>query len=248
MNTATTTIAKLPQIAAFSMTSKARWTAALLFPAVVGPAWCFGWRGIDGRLGTLASLILIATLFTSAVTDVRRQRIYNWTTYSAALWAIAINLVATIAAGSDDGSFLPSLEPASIIGPHALGGIGLGECLAGGALCFLVTLIGYDLSGGGAGDVKLAGVIGLLLGVHAGIFAIGYSYVVAGIAIVVWSAWKHGPFTLAMVGLRKVARYIAPFWPHVAREEDTKILLTPVPLGPYFLIGTLLVMLEVVPT
>lgn len=247
MNAAPTISAKFPQMLALPKTAAARWTTALLFPAVLGPAWCFALQRNGGRLGTLTGLVLVGALVTSAITDIRRQRIYNWVTYSAALWAIAINLVATFAAGSD-GSFLPSLEPASVIGPPALGGIGIGECLAGGALCFFVTLIGYDLSGGGAGDVKLAGVIGALLGVHAGIFAIGYSYVVAGVAIIAWSAWTHGPFTLAMIGLRRVVRYLTPFWPHVSSEEEQKIMLTPVPLGPYFAIGTLLVILEVVPT
>ena len=60
-------------------------------------------------------------------------------------------------------------------------------------MCFLITLFGYDLSGGGAGDVKLAAVIGALLGVHDGVFAVAYSYVVAAIAIIAWSTYNNGP-------------------------------------------------------
>lgn len=234
----------IPSVAT-NVVSQNRWKVALLFPAVIGPVWCIAWHSFNSQLGTLAGLVLLSALVTSAVTDYQRQRIFNWTTYSAVLWALAINVIASIAAGRE---ILPSFEPAALIGPQWLGGIGISECLGGAALCFFVTMIGYDLSGGGAGDVKLAAVIGALLGVHAGIFAIAYSYVVAGIAIVAWSAWTHGPVALASAGLRKAAKTLLPFWPIAASDRDKEILLTPVPLGPYFAIGTLLVVLQVVPT
>lgn len=247
MITALATSPKSLRSVATNMASQNRWKVALLFPAVIGPVWCLAWQSFDNRLGTLAGLVLLSALVTSAITDYQRQRIFNWTTYSAVLWALAINVIASIAAGHE-GSILPSFEPAVLIGPKWLGGIGISECLGGAALCFFVTMIGYDLSGGGAGDVKLAAVIGALLGVHAGIFAIAYSYVVAGIAIVAWSAWTHGPVALASAGLRKAAKTLLPFWPIAASDRDKEILLTPVPLGPYFAIGTSLVVLRVVPT
>jgi Flp pilus assembly protein protease CpaA len=232
---------------AANMTSKSLWIVALLAPLVIGPLWCFGWHGSIGWFGTLAGFILLATLIASAVTDIKYQRIYNWTTYTAFLWAIAINVVATTGVRLED-SALPSLEPASAFGPPMLGGIGISECLAGAGLCFIVTLFGYDLSGGGAGDVKLATVIGAFLGLHAGIFAIGYSYMVAGIAIIAWTTWTYGPLGLARAGFRKIGRLFGRFWPFPHTSEDQKILMTPVPLGPYFAIGTILVVLELVPT
>jgi Flp pilus assembly protein protease CpaA len=247
MNFARTITAGPLTLLASNMTHKTRWAAALLFPLVVGPAWCFVGHAYGGWLGTLAGLVLLATLTTSAVTDFNRQRIYNWTTYSALLWALAINIVATTAAGHDE-SPLPSLEPASVVGPPMLGGVGIGECLAGAALCFVVTLFGYDLSGGGAGDVKLATAIGALLGVHVGVFAIAYSYVVAAIAIIAWTTWKYGPLALIKAGFRKLVRYLGRLWPLPITSQDQEILMTPVPLGPYFAIGTLLVVLELVPT
>ncbi|HEX4412724.1 MAG TPA: A24 family peptidase [Lacipirellulaceae bacterium] len=229
------------------MTTKVLWLIALLAPLVVGPLWCFGWHQTIGWFGTLAGFVLLTTLIASAITDIKYQRIYNWTTYSAFVWALAINVAATSGARTED-STLPSLEPASTIGSPLLGGIGIGECLAGAGLCFLVTLFGYDLSGGGAGDVKLATVIGAFLGLHAGVFAVGYSYIVAGIAIIAWTTWKYGPLALAKAGFRKVGRLFGHFWPFPQTAEDQKILMTPVPLGPYFAIGTILVVLELVPT
>jgi Flp pilus assembly protein protease CpaA len=234
------------QLAA-NMTSKSLWLVALLLPLVVGPIWCFGWRGSIGWLGTLAGFVLLATLLASAITDIKYQRIYNWTTYTAFVWALAINIVATSRFRMED-PILPSLEPASVVGYPMLGGIGIGECLAGAGLCFIVTLFGYDLSGGGAGDVKLATVIGALLGLHAGIFAIGYSYIVAGIAIIGWTTWKYGPLALVKAGFRKIGSLFGRFWPFPHTSDDQKILMTPVPLGPYFAIGTILVVLELVPT
>jgi len=143
---------------------------------------------------------------------------------------------------------VPAFQTAPVVGPAALGGIGIGECLTGAAVCFLITLFGYDLSGGGAGDVKLATVIGALLGLHGGIFAVAYSYVIAAIAIIAWSTYKNGPLALLLAGLRSIGKFLGPNWPFKSTAEDQKLLLTPVPLGPYFLIGTLLVFFELVPT
>ncbi len=234
------------QLAA-NMTSKSLWIPALLWPLVVGPVWCFVLHERIGWFGTLSGFILLSTLVASAITDIKYQRIYNWTTYTAFAWAIAINIFASTTVRSDD-SVLPSLEPASTVGPAMLGAVGIGQCLAGAGLCFLVTLFGYDLSGGGAGDVKLATVIGAFLGLHAGIFAVGYSYIVAGIAIIAWTTWKYGPLALARAGIRKIGNLLGRFWPFPHTSEDQKILMTPVPLGPYFAIGTILVALELVPT
>jgi Flp pilus assembly protein protease CpaA len=229
------------------MTQKTYWTAALLFPAIVGPIWCLVWYGHGGRLGTLAGLVLLATVITSAITDFRRQRIYNWVTYSAFLWALAINVVAWASMSGSD-SFLPSFAPAEIVGYPVLGGIGIGEFLAGAGICFMVTVFGYDLSGGGAGDVKIAMVIGACLGFHDGLFAVAYSYLVAGIAIIAWSTWKNGPLALLLAGVRSIGRLLGALWPYFATTEDKKLLLTPVPLGPYFAIGTILVLLGLVPS
>jgi Flp pilus assembly protein protease CpaA len=208
--------------------------------------WCLAWNSQGGRLGTLAGLVLLATLLTSAITDIARHRIFNWVTYSAMLWALALNIVATLTASSDH-SLLPSLAPAAFVGWPQLGGVGIGECLAGAMLCFILTLVGYDLSGSGAGDVKLATVIGALLGVRLGIFAIAYSYVVAGGAIIVWTIWQHGPLSLLKAAFRKFGKLFGRYWPFPATVEDSKLLLKPIPLGPYFAIGTLLVVLELVP-
>lgn len=225
---------------------KTRWNAALLFPLVAGPIWCLASQGHGGRFGTFSGIALFATVITAAITDYNRQRIYNWTTYTAFLWAIIINVVASLFA-SGDGSFSFVIEPASVVGPEFLGGIGIGQCLAGAAVCFCITMFGYDLSGGGAGDVKIAVVIGALLGVNDGAFAIAYSYLAAAIVIVAWSTYKNGPLALIKAGLRKIGRFLGIMWAFQMTDDDQELLMTPVPLGPYFAIGTLLVLWNLVP-
>ncbi len=229
------------------MTKKTLWLVSLLFPAVVGPIWCLAWHGNGGRVGTLAGLILLGVIIASAITDYRRHRIYNWATYSAFLWALAINVVAS-AASFHTEPLLPTFQPAAVVGPTWLGGVGLGEFVAGAGVCFLITLFGFDLSGGGAGDVKLATVIGGVLGLHAGIFAVAYSYAIAGVAIIAWSIWRHGPLALVKAAVRSLGRLLGPLWPFPSTSEDHALLMKPVPLGPFFAFGTLLILLGLVPS
>jgi hypothetical protein len=48
-------------------------------------------------------------------------------------------------------------------------------------------------------------------------------------------------------GLRTIGSWVGPLWPFQPSSTDTELLLQPIPLGPYFAIGTLLVVLELVP-
>ena len=192
---------------------------------MVGPIWCLVWGTRAGLLGTLAGFVLLAVLSASAITDVRRQKIYNWATYPAIVWALVINLAPSYA---------------------ALGAVGLGDCLGGAALCFFMTFIGYDLSGGGAGDVKLATAIGALLGVQHGVIAIALSYIVAGLGIVAIITWVNGPFVLLKTGSRAAGSLLGRWWPLPLTTQDIALLTRPVALGPYFAIGSLLTVLGIV--
>lgn len=222
------------------------WLVAGVFPLICGPLWILAQPIRHGPLSTFAGFVLIAALVTGAVTDIKYRRIYNWTTYTAFLWAIAINVVAI--SSSSEATPVFDFEPAAVIGQAWLGGLGIWQCLAGAAVCFTITLVGYDLSGGGAGDVKIAAVIGALLGVHQGFYAVIYSYIIAAAAIVCWAMWNHGPFGLLKAMSRTLGAKLGPLWPFTPSDADAQILLTPVPLGPFFAIGTLLVALEVIPT
>jgi prepilin peptidase CpaA len=227
------------------------WFAALALPLVVGPLWCLAGTQLDLTgparwLGTLAGFVLLATLATCTATDVRCNRIYNWTTYSAFLWAITINVAASLWPSSDQVAATTLM--AAPVGPNWLGSVGIGQSLAGAALCFLITLAGYHMSGRGAGDVKLAAVLGALMGIHHGIFAVAYSYIVAAVAIIIWSTWVNGPLAIAKAAVRSIGKLFGHLWPWLPTASDSALMLKPIPLGPYFAIGTLLVVLELVPT
>ncbi len=222
------------------------WSVALALPLVVGPVWCLAWQSQASWLGTLAGFVLVAVLAAAAVTDLNRHKIYNWATYSALLWALAINLVATLLASGDGTA--AAFGRADIVGPQLLGGVGIGQCLGGAAVCFVITLFGYRLSGSGAGDVKLATAIGALLGMHQGLFAVAYSYIVAAVAIILWTIYNNGPLALLKAAGRTIGNGLGPLWPFPPTTTDSALLMRPIPLGPYFAIGTLLVVLELVPS
>jgi Flp pilus assembly protein protease CpaA len=228
------------------MTKRNCWYAALAFPMVLGPVWCFVWFPYGHWIGTLSGLVLLSVLAVCAATDIQGRRIYNWTTYSAFAWALLINAIATVwHAGS--GEITSRSLSAMTIGPEMLGAVGISQSLGGAAACFIITLAGYHMSGRGAGDVKLATVIGALLGINHGVFAVAYSYILAAVAIILWSTWVIGPVAIAKAFVRTVGAWLGPLWPFPPTATDSAFMLRPIPLGPYFAIGTLLVVLELVP-
>src|SRR5260370_33746270 len=71
------------------------WGFALVLPGLLMIPWLALARefGAKGIFGTAAGMVLALLLGTAAVTDLCRRRIFNWTTYSAALWALLLSLV-----------------------------------------------------------------------------------------------------------------------------------------------------------
>jgi Flp pilus assembly protein protease CpaA len=231
---------------AMNLTKRNCWYAALAFPLVLGPVWCLIGSYQNHWLGTLSGLVLLSVLTVCAITDARGRRIYNWVTYTAFLWALVINGLASIWHTGSPETTSQSLS-AMTDGPAFLGAVGIGQSLGGAALCFIITLAGYHMSGRGAGDVKLATVIGALLGVNHGVFAVAYSYIVAAVAIILWSVWTIGPLAVAKAFVRTIGTWLGPLWPFPPTASDAEFMLRPIPLGPFFAIGTLLVVLELVP-
>jgi prepilin peptidase CpaA len=95
-------------------------------------------------------------LVVAAITDVREGRIPNWLTGSLAVFGIGVN---SLAYGWDGFLF------------------GLGGLIMG-----LVCLIFFYLKGGmGAGDVKLLGAIGTILGPGQVVFAFAFAAMLGGL-------------------------------------------------------------------
>lgn len=118
----------------------------------------------------LAVVGLIAT-----VTDLWRQKIYNWLTLPAILLGLVLNLIQA--------------------GPGGLFDSFLGLLLAGG-IYLVLGLIGAMRGG----DVKLAAAVGALLGWRLAVSALYYGAILGGIFAIIWSLY-HGTLwkTLARV-------------------------------------------------
>lgn len=108
-------------------------------------------------MGTFLPLFGLAIgLVVAAVTDVREGRIPNWLTGSLAVFGMGVN---SLEYGWD--GFLFSL---------------------GGLIMGLVCLIFFYLKGGmGAGDVKLLGAIGTILGPGQVVFAFAFAAMLGGL-------------------------------------------------------------------
>ncbi len=123
-----------------------------------------------------ALIVLVAGLATATVIDIRSRRIPNVVT--AAMTALGIALAAT-----------------------GTGGISLPASLAGFVLGLLVMMPGYALGATGAGDVKLMGAVGAILGVGLVIPAFLYTAIAGGVlAIIVAARRKRLGATLAQTG------------------------------------------------
>jgi prepilin signal peptidase PulO-like enzyme (type II secretory pathway) len=223
----TTRSLMLPFIQRYSPRQVA-WIAALGLPAVLAPAWAAAWSvlpfGHESVIRTASGFVLLAALAAASYTDCRWQLIPNWVTYSAILWGVAINGAASL--------LFPSGNH-----PQWLGAIGLVNSLIGLATMFLLLLIVFSFTGGGAGDVKLVGSIGSLLGLELGLEAVMYAFVVAGIVLGAYLVWTQGPLVFASTTLRRIGCLVLPGWVLPPEANRLQSLRKPVPLAPFFAVG-----------
>ncbi|MCA9108765.1 MAG: prepilin peptidase [Planctomycetaceae bacterium] len=181
----------------------------------------------------MVQAIVLGLLTISIYTDCRSRRIPNWLTYSALLAAIVINAIA-----------VPSEATSNtvIVYGHSVqlpGAIGLRASLVGAIGCFGVMFVLYDLAGSGGGDLKLATALGAFLGVQNGIFIILWAHLLAGGVLLIWAARAHGPWMLAKLLARSIARLFFHRWISPPRAEDMRLLQKPIPLAGFFAAGVL---------
>lgn len=205
------------------------WSAALLLPICLGAWAASGIGGADwlaGPLATWTGLVVAAVGITAAYVDGRWHRLPNWLTYSAAAWGLVINAVT---------SLFPASQPWT-------GGVGFGSSLVGFSVLFGVLLIFFSFTGGGAGDVKLAGAIGALLGLDVGAEVMMYGFIAAGVFVAFMAVVRIGPLEIAKLLLTQLASLVMRGWlPKGVQPADAdrawQILRSPIPLGPFFAVG-----------
>lgn len=173
-------------------------------------SWYLSWPGL--------TVLVLAGV--SATTDLMWRKIPNWITYPACAAGVAIGTVVWMSGPS-----------------RWTGVVSLGSALLGLVVCFSCMLFPYRASGGGAGDVKLAAAYGTLLGWQAGLSIIVWSYMAAGLGIVLRQLATDQPWLLP----KALFRWIGASWlPQVIagpNETQAALLSRPIPLAGAFAVG-----------
>ena len=176
----------------------------------------------------IASGCLLLLMAMATITDVWRQKIYNWTTYSGIVIALLLNLLAT------------TMEREEIAE------VGIQNSLFGFLACGAVMLICFALFQIGGGDVKLLAMVGAFLGVQQGIEALLWTMVIGGAMAVVILIWKVGAVQLLKRVFQQLRNrvQVGEFGP---LEEDEKTQLqVPLFLAPSALLAVLIVKFSIV--
>jgi len=166
----------------------------------------------------LLSLTVIATL-----TDVSRQKIYNWTTYSGMALAFLLS------------------SGRSLSKSNLYSELGLGEALAGFAACGGIMLICFLLFQIGGGDVKLLAMMGAFLGLEPGIETLLWTFVIGGAMALVILIWKIGIVKLfKRIVQQLMCRLGVGVWDDLSTEEKRQLKI-PLYLAPAALAALLIV-------
>jgi Flp pilus assembly protein protease CpaA len=214
--------------ATWSLASEHRrrlWTVALVGPALLLPLFFLPLpQGTRAALTFGQALALVLTAV-AAVTDLKVAKIFNWCTYPAVAWGLAIALA---------GAAEPRIG-------QALGSLSPGACLLGLAVCLALMAVLHDLTGGGMGDVKLAAALGCLVGLGTALPALLLSFALAGVSELALGVVRYGPVPTFAAYLKTYLRWFLPtaFQPTPGPGERA-LLERRVRLGPYFALGTIL--------
>jgi len=220
------------------------WSGGMLAPLLVTILCWGGSLALPAPLNRATYLTLIAVIVCCAITDFRSHRIPNWATYPGLFWALALNLTGSLLATDASGrSGVRSIVDPTLIGPTALGAIGIGPSLAGAIACFLLMAFCTRGLKGAGGDVKLATVIGAFLGLRLGLFALCTGYILAAAIASIGFLWRIGAVAVVRDAIRWAGHLLFPV--SVARpvRMDRDELETTIPLGSYFAAGVVFALL-----
>lgn len=201
------------------------WTLFVASGLSLGLVWSAAFAAAPHRLGTFSGFLLLQLLAVTTITDLRERKIPNWATYSTLVLAVALNLVAASATSMVDLSWL--------------GPVGLSNCLIGAVGLFVVMLTIFSITGGGAGDVKLATCLGAIHGWEQGIDAILFGFLVGGACVLAYSIWCHGPFHLLLAIGRSIGSVVLPGVIMRPEGAEQGLLMKKLPLAPFFAAGSL---------
>jgi len=184
----------------------------------------------DSLFGTSAGGLLLLLLIVCASTDLTSHKIPNWATYPAVFWGLTLNAL--------------SIPEGAWGFASNLGAVGLGAAVGGLFACLGVMLIVYSITGGGAGDVKLAAGIGTLLGPERGLLAIACAYVLAAAVMLSAQIWTGGPLKILGSFSRRVGSFLLPCWITPPSDTDWAVLRRPVPMAGFLAFGVIMASLD----
>ena len=167
-------------------------------------------------------------MIVATVTDVRQQKIYNWTTYSGIALAFLLSSLATWSTES----FWADIDiRSSLIGFAACGSIML--------VCFVLFQIG-------GGDVKLLAMVGAFLGIELGIQSLLWTFVIGGATALIILIWRVGFLKLAKRVFHQFMVKIGFGKWDPLTEEENKQMKMPLYLAPSALAAAIVVKFSIV--
>lgn len=176
----------------------------------------------------IATYVLLCLTVIATLTDVSRQKIYNWTTYSGILFALILSGAQTLWASG------------------VFSNIGLGESLAGLAACGGIMLFCFLLFQIGGGDVKLIAMMGSFLGLELGIETLLWTFVIGGAMALVILIWRIGMISLVKRIVQQVmCKLGVGVWDDLTPEEKCQLKI-PLYLAPAALAALLIVKFKAV--
>jgi prepilin peptidase CpaA len=185
----------------------------------------------------IVTVLLLAWTATAAVTDVWKQRVYNWTTYSGIAAALAINTL---------GEYLERTSEPSQRLQRLVGWVGLQDSVAGLLVCGLCMLVCFVFFEIGGGDVKLVTMLGAFLGWEQGVAAMLWTFVLGGCFGVVMLIWRVGLWRLLVQSFRHVRATVkARGWLPLS-EDERRQLQPPLFVAPMALAAAAITRFELV--
>jgi prepilin peptidase CpaA len=203
------------------------WRAAILAPVLLALPWLGICHLAEAplALGSMTTLVLVLVLGTATVTDLLWRRIFNWTTYTALAWGLVLH----------GAGLLP------IPGRELLGALPLSAALMGLLTGFGLTFLAFLAFRGGAGDVKLVAVLGLLLGPNRVIEVIFYGYLLAALFALSYLVWQVGPLTLLV---RLVLFLGLPAGMRPDSTDIRELLRQRLPMAPFLTAGVIVALVQ----
>ena len=213
---------------------KRAWILAFLMPVALLPLAHVGFISGPGgdplRFRAILVLVLVAS---AAATDLLWSKIPNWLTYPAFAWALALPILG--GGSSTDGFDVTPLVTDSLTYPVVFQGAGV-------ALVLMMVI--FLLAGGGGGDLKLAIVLGALLGPWDLLLVLVWTYVLAGGAAFAILVWTEGVIAVARMTFWRLAAALTPL-SSPEGEREKRFLARRLRMGPFFLLAALAVVLKI---